>query len=230
MLMYLASNSRPDIAFAVHQCARFSHRTRKVHETAIKKIGRYLQGTRKNGLILEPSDGSLKLDCYVDTDFAGLWGAEDPQDPVCIKSRTGYVITLSGAPVLWVSKLQTEIALSTTEAEYVALSQSMRDLLPMKSLLSELIKMIGAYNNDLRVTTKSTVFEDNNGARILATSPKMTPRSKHIAVKYHFFQSKVDSGEVEVVRVDTTQQKADIFTKGLAPESFENVRRLLMGW
>ena len=66
---------------------------------------------------------------------------------------------LSGAPVLWVSKLQTEIALSTTEAEYVALSQSMRDLLPMKSLLSELIKMIGAYNNDLRVTTKSMVLK-----------------------------------------------------------------------
>ena len=67
-------------------------------------------------------------------------------------------------------------------------SQSMRkDLLPMKSLLSKLIKMIGAYNNELKVTTKSTVFEDNNGAQILATSPKMTPRSRHITVKYLFF-------------------------------------------
>ena len=108
-------------------------------------------------------------------------------DKILFASRaeqTSYVITLSGAPVLWVSKLQTEIALSTTEVEYVTLSQSMRDLLPMKSLLSELIRMIGVYNNELKVTTKSTVFEDNNG--FMATSPKMTLRSKHIMVKYHF--------------------------------------------
>ena len=82
------------------------------------------------------------------------WSNRMPKD--LVKKLTKI---LSGAPVLWVSKLQTEIALSTTEAEYVALSQSMRDLLPMKSLLSELIKMIGAYNNDLRVTTKSMVLK-----------------------------------------------------------------------
>ena len=67
----------------------------------------------------------LALDYYADADFAGLWGQEDDQDPVCVKSRTEYVLLFDGCPLLWVSKLQTEIALSTMEAEYVALSQSM---------------------------------------------------------------------------------------------------------
>ena len=65
----------------------------------------------------------LKLDCYIDVDFAGLYGVEDKQDPVCVKSHTGYVLTLGTCPLIWVSKLQTEVALSMTEAEYIALSQ-----------------------------------------------------------------------------------------------------------
>jgi hypothetical protein len=80
----------------------------------------------------------LELDCYVEADFAGLWNYESDQDPVCVRSRTGYVITLGGCPVIWVSKLQTEIALITLEAEYIALSTSMRDLLPMRQILSEI--------------------------------------------------------------------------------------------
>ena len=66
---------------------------------------------------------SLKLDCYMDADFAGLYGVEDKQDPVCVKSCTRYVLTLGTCPLIWVSKLQTEVALSMTEAEYIALSQ-----------------------------------------------------------------------------------------------------------
>jgi hypothetical protein len=75
----------------------------------------------------------MNLDCYVDADFAGLWGSEDDQDPVCVKSRTGYVLTLGGCPLLWVSKL----------AEYIALSQAMRDLLPMRRLAKEVARSLG---------------------------------------------------------------------------------------
>ncbi len=67
----------------------------------------------------------MDLDLYVDADFAGLWSYEHDQDPVCVKSRTGFVITLGTCLVMWVSKLQTEIALSTLEAEYIALSMAM---------------------------------------------------------------------------------------------------------
>ena len=77
----------------------------------------------------------LVVDCYTDADFAGLWGHEDPQDPICARSRTGFVVNFANCPLLWVSKLQTEIALSTLHSEYVALSHSVRALLPLKSLI-----------------------------------------------------------------------------------------------
>lgn len=229
MLMYLSSNSRPDIQYAVHQCARFTHFPRKSHEDAICRICRYLQGTRNKGLRFKPEE-DLKLDCYVDADFAGLYGVEDSQDPVCVKSRTGYCLTLGGCPLIWVSKLQTEVALSTTEAEYIALSQSMRDLIPMRRLLREAGKGLGLDLSKPAVL-HSTVFEDNNGALSLALSPKMTPRTKHIAVKYHHFRESVGPGKgIDIVKIDTNLQKADIFTKGLAADKHQSIRKLLMGW
>ena len=104
------------------------------HAQAVKRIGRYLIGTKDRGLTFSP-DEDLKLDCYVDADYAGLWRYEDDQDPICVKSRTGYVFTIAGCPVTWASKLQTEIALSTLEAEYIALSTAMRELLPMRLII-----------------------------------------------------------------------------------------------
>lgn len=229
MLMYLSSNSRPDIQYAVHQCARFTHFPKKSHEDAILRLCRYLKGTKEKGLLFKPS-GDLTLDCYVDADFAGLYNVEDNQDPVCVKSRTGYCLTLGGCPLIWVSKLQTEIALSTTEAEYIALSQSLRDLLPMRRLLKEASDGLGviAEQNSLLY---STVFEYNNGALSLATSPKLSPRTKHIAIKYHHFRESIGQEKgIVIEKVDTTRQKADILTKGLPPITHVSIRKLLMGW
>ena len=114
MMLYFASKTRPDISFAVHQCAQFTHNTKASHEKAVKRICRYLQGTKENDLVFNPSK-KLVVDCYADADFAGLWGHEDPQDPICARSRTGFVVTFANFPLLWVSKLQTEIALSTLQ-------------------------------------------------------------------------------------------------------------------
>jgi hypothetical protein len=116
MIIYLTSSSRPELAFASHQCGRFSKKPKRIHEIAVRKIGRYLQGTRDKGYFLNPNNTN-NLDCYVDADFAGLWNPNEAQDPTTLKSRTGYVIHFCGYPVIWASKLQTEIALSTTEAE-----------------------------------------------------------------------------------------------------------------
>ena len=91
MLLYLASNSRPDIAFATHQCACFTHSPKASHEAAILRICCCLQGTKDDGLIFTPTT-DLNVDCYVDADFAGLFGVEDPTDPISVKSRTGHVI------------------------------------------------------------------------------------------------------------------------------------------
>ena len=137
MLMYLATNSRPDIAYSVNQCARFTHSPKASHAAAIKRIVRYLKGTVTNGMIINPSD-ILNVDCYVDADFGGLWGSEDDQDPVSVKSRSGFIIMFMGCPLLWISKLQTQIALSTMESEYIALSHSMRELIAIREILKEL--------------------------------------------------------------------------------------------
>ena len=83
MLMYLASNSRPEIQFAVHQCARFTHNPKQSHSNAVKRIVRYLIATKNDGLVFNRSK-ELKLDCYADADFAGLWSHESDQDPVCV--------------------------------------------------------------------------------------------------------------------------------------------------
>ena len=121
----------------------------------------------------------LVADCYADADFVGLWGHEDPPDPICARSNTGFVVTFAYCPLLWVSKIQTKISLSTLHYEYMALSHSVRALLPLKSLIKEVIDNMGIYNENLKFVSSSTIYEDNNGAIVLATSPRMTPTSKH---------------------------------------------------
>ena len=85
---------------------------------------------------------SLRVDCYINADFAGSFSVANKQDPLSVKSRTGYVIMHQGTPLLWASKMQTQIALSTMEAEYIALSQAMRDLIPIREVLKEIMTMV----------------------------------------------------------------------------------------
>ncbi|EJK75839.1 hypothetical protein THAOC_02428 [Thalassiosira oceanica] len=230
MLLYLCGHSRPDIAFAVHQCARYSFAPKRSHELALIRIGRYLKGTLDGGLILDPTD-DLRLDCYPDADFAGLWGHEHPQDPHCVRSRTGFLINLSGCPVVWSSKLQSEIALSTMEAEYVALSTACRSLFPVVDLLREIGLCL-----DLPVDPASRlhieVHEDNVGALTLGRLEprRMTPRSKHYAVKYHWFRSQLGPRNVVLTKIASEDQLGDIFTKGLGAVQFKVLRKRIMGW
>jgi hypothetical protein len=227
MLNYLASSTRPDIAFAVHQCARFTTAPRRIHELAIRQIVRYLKATSSQGYILKPSS-SHNLDCYVDADFAGTWTIGTSEDPSSVKSRTGYVTTFASCPVLWTSKLQTEVALSTTEAEYIALSQSARDLIPMRGLLHELSKATKLIVGS--TITYSTIFEDNKGCVELANAPRMRPCTRHIGLKYHHFRSHIENGSISISWIDTKHQLADIFTKPLSASSFLPLRHSLLGW
>ena len=229
-LNYLANNSRPDIQFAVHQCARYTHCPKKAHSTALKRIVKYLLGTRTQGLILSPTK-TITLDMYVDADFAGLWNSNaGEQDPQRVKSRSGHVLLLGNCPLLWSSKLQTEIACSTMEAEFIALSSAMRDLIPARMILQAVGKALSISVPE-GAQLQSTIFEDNNGCLLLATVPKMTPRSKHIGVKYFWFRSKVGADQgVHIVKCDTKDMLADIFTKGLAYDQFSVLRSKLLGW
>ena len=227
MLGYLSGNTRPDLLMAVHQCARFNNDPRLSHEIAVKRIGRYIRGTSTKGAIFK-QDKTKGIECFVDADFAGSWQIEDSQDPISAMSRTGYVIYFAGYPVLWVSKLQSVCSLSTTESEYIALSQSLRDVIPMMELLKELTSHMSI--KDVSPIINYTVFEDNNGALELAQLPRMRPRTRHIATKYHFFRSYVQSGAVRVRSIHTNEQIADIFTKPLPQPAFEYLRMKLLGW
>ena len=190
MMFYLTSNTRPDISFNVHQCSRFTHNTKSSHETAVNRICWYIRGTKDNGLVFNPSK-KLVVECYADVDFAGLWGYENSHDPIYARSRTGFVVTFANCPLLWVSKLQTEIALSTLHYEYVSLPHSVIVLLPLKSLIKQVIDNLGIESEKLKFMSSSTIYEDNNGSIVLATSPSITPTSRKIAVKYHWFRQYV---------------------------------------
>jgi hypothetical protein len=160
----------------------------------------------------------------VDAGFAGDYNKDRADDATTLLSQTGYTILLFGCPIIWVSKLQTEITLSTTEAEYVALSQGMRDVIPFMNIVEEISK-----NSPFSIPKpiiKSTLFEDNNGALELAKPPKYRPRTKHIALKYHHFRDHVKRGKVKISPIDTKEQ----FTKALDLNTFKYLRQKLMGW
>ena len=114
------------------------------------------------------STHELIIDCFVDGAFAGPWNVEDPHDPLCVKSRTGYVLMVGKCPVHWVSKLQSEVGVSMMEAEYIALSTAMQDLIPLQTLVSEVCVVVAG--SALSCWTYSKVFKDNNGTLILVTS------------------------------------------------------------
>lgn len=134
----------------------------------------------------------------------------------------------AGCPILWCSKLQTEITLSTTEAEYVALSQAMREVIPLMNLMKELEGVLKM--NASKPDFFCQVFEDNRSTISVATSKKFTPRTKHIALKYHHFRQYVNNKSIRIESIDTTQQIADIFTKPLDENAFKYLRGKLLGW
>ena len=230
MLLYLSGHSRPDIAYSVSQVARFTFAPRRSHEQALKLIGRYLLGTRDKGLVLTPSS-ELHVDAYPDADFAGLYGYEDSLDPVCVRSRTGFVINVANCPVLWKSSLQTETATSTMEAEVIAMASCCRELMPILDMVKEVGTAVGLPPSDApKMHVK--IHEDNAGALILAETipPQSTPRSKHYAVKTHWFREQIINRGISVVKIETTEQLGDICTKCLPLATFEYLRKKLMGW
>ena len=125
MVLYLSGHSRPDVAYAVNCCARYMFNPRLSHEKALKRIGRCLKATRDKGLITRPSS-EFKVGAFPDADFTGLYGYEKVDDPTCTKSRIGFLLNVSDCPILWMSKLQRETALSTMEAEINALAHCCR--------------------------------------------------------------------------------------------------------
>jgi hypothetical protein len=191
-------------------------------------IGRYLLGTKGKGLIMRPNQEGMV--CWVDTAHASEWNNKTASnDPNTAISRMGCIKTYAGCPKHRSSKMQTEIALSTTEAKYIALSQAMREVLPIIWLMKEAREQgIPVLNATPRIHCK--VFEDNAGAIEIANVPKMRPRTKHLNIKYHHFREEVKKGTISIYHTRTEEQIADIFTKPLPEQPFIKFKEKMMGW
>ena len=164
----------------------------------------------------------------MDASFVGDWNQSWSEEPTSVFSRTVYVIYYGGCPIIWNPKLQSEISLSTIEAEYIALSQSMRDIIPLMDLIGELALVLPIIIEKAKV--HCTVFEGNNSCIELVKCPRMRRRTKHIDLNYHPFRSKLKQGIVSVHRVDTKMQYGDLLTKALAEQQFVHLRKLIMEW
>ena len=226
MLIYLSTNTRMDIGFAVSQVARFTHSPKQSHATGVKMILRYLKGTIDQGTILTPS-GKLTFDLHCDGDFAGLYRYDPPTEPSSAKSRIGYVIRLSDCPVVWKSQLLQSVALSTTEVEYAALSISLRTFIPIQYILEEMIDKLEATKDNPIV---SRVFEDNCACFLLATVQRLTSRTRYYHAQYHWFWQHYRNGLFTIERIPTTDMLADGFTKALPKHTFLHHRMKLQGW
>jgi hypothetical protein len=137
MLSYLTTSVRPEIQMAAHQTACFSIKPMQLHELSIMQIGRYLCNNPE-GSIIYKVNRTKGLEVYADADFAGGWSTADSENADCVLSRTGFVICYANCPVIWCSKHQTEIALSTAEAKYIAMSHALRKTIPVQNLIKEI--------------------------------------------------------------------------------------------
>jgi hypothetical protein len=228
-LNHLERCTRPDISQAVHQCARFMSDPKKEHGQAIVWLCRYLAGNRDKGMIYKPTVED-SFECHVDANWIGDWDPKEaPNDPDTARSRTGYVISYAGCPVLWASRLQTQIALSTTESEYIALSSALREVIPLMEITREL-QSVGFKFDATTPRLHCKVFEDNESCLAISTVHKSRTRTKHINVQYHHFRSYVQSGDISILPIDTEEQRADILTKSVPLATLLKHRATIQGW
>jgi hypothetical protein len=241
-LNFLAQNTQPDIAFAVHQCAQFVSNPNQTHQATVKHLCRYILGTQDKGLVLRTNCHHC-LTAYVDADFAGLWHKDYAHLHGTALSCTGVILCYANCPIIWTSKLQSEVELVTCEAEYIALSMCAHLLIPMQTLLNEVswfqppaehptLTKTGSDKTTLMLCKQHQpiVYEDNTGTLKIANSDlQYCPRTKHISIKWHCFCDHVASGLMTVAKINTTLQWANFLTKPLPQVSFECLQKLVMG-
>jgi len=209
-LLYIALGTRPDVAFSVNYLSRYQNCYDETHFKYALRVLKYLYLTRSFKLTYYKNDTAEILDSFVDADWAG--------DAVDRKSTSGYVIRLFGNVVFWKSKKQSSITKSSTSAEYVALSEVVTEINAIR-------EMIKSFNLECKKPTK--VYEDNKGAVIIARNGNFTKNSKHIEVQYHYVHENYLNRTIDVVKIKTDDNMADIFTKALDKRTFEKFRDML---
>ena len=213
MLQWLSHCTRPDITLAVNEVSKFSKRPASRHWTAVKRIMRYLAGTRELGIGYQQGSGKqLALRAYVDSDYAG--------DPDTRRSTYGYLVFLAGGPVAWRSKQQQHVARSTAEAEYCAIAESGLDIVHLRMVLMQMRVLPQDY----------TVIVENDNKSALAMAGDTGPchNTRHVDVKYHWIREAVENGVIKVVYSQSNELCADALTKPLGATQFIHLRDKFM--
>ena len=200
-LLYLVKGTRPDIAFAVSRLARFMTCYDESHYKAALNVLLYVQATSRLGLFYEGKGTKLK----------GFTDADHANDKVDRKSITGVLFQIGESTVTWISKKQKCVALSSTESEYMALSEGSREAVWIRNLLEEL-------NHGKEPTP---IYLDNQSAIRLASNAEMHQRTKHIDYKYHCVRDFIKKKLVTVHYIKTEEQTADFLTKALPRAKFD---------
>jgi hypothetical protein len=207
-LMYPMLGTRPDLAYAVGALGRHAANPGPEHQRALDRVFRYLRATSKQKLVYQrgSQDGNV-VHGFVDADWAS-----DTSDR---KSTSGYVFKLAGGAISWSSKKQTSVAMSSTEAEYIAAAHAAKEAVWLRRLLTELGQP----------TLHPTLLHiDNQSAIAITRNPEFHDRTKHIEVRYHFLRHQHTQGEIDLVYKPTGEQVADALTKGLSREKHEKFR------
>lgn len=195
-LIHLVQGTRPDIAYAVHDVSRFNNNPGKEHWSAVKQIFRYLKGTMDLKLEFNKESNS-NLTGYSDSDYAGDLDER--------RSCTGFVFIRNGGAISWNSRRQETVAISSTEAEYMALSSATQEALWLRQFESEFWSL----------GEPTTIFCGNQSAIKLANTDAYHSRTRHIDIKHHFIRKKVDEGLIHVRPIATNEMVADGLTKGV---------------
>jgi transposase InsO family protein len=204
-LMYL-TNTRPDICFVVNTLSQYLVEPRRVHLVAAKHVMRYLKGTLDYGLCYT-GDHDFRLYGYTDSDWAG--SASDR------KSTSGCCFSLGSAMTSWKSRKQSSIALSTTEAEYIAACSASCEAIWLRKLLT------GLFDLEMEATM---ILCDNQSCIKMTENPVFHDKTKHIEIWYHYIRDMVQKGVVKLQYVGTDEQVADVLTKPLSRVKFEYFR------
>ena len=211
---YLALSTRPDISGAVNNLARgLANPTARNRQDAWHLLS-YLAGTVDLRLTYSGDMATRSLVGYCDATWAGRGGDNDG------KSKSGWIVKLGTGPVSWSSKKQSMVALSSTESEYVAAALAAQEITWLRTLLVEC---------GISGTKATKLFCDNAAAIALSNNAKISQRTKHINVRYHFLRDCVKAGTIEVKWVSSEKQPADLLTKALGPQAFLRLRPIIMG-